>query len=168
MLKVVQRGNATSIYLPLSIAVVVNGSAWTIYGLEQAIGVWNMWVPNSFGAILGVLQIALRLVYGARGEDGKGREDSWGSDSSTALGEIESGGPATATLSVSRSNDPLVMAQAFEKAFPKYQPSASTSHSTTGTPVDDTRSAQNSAIARGTAQPKILTVPVCLNRCNSV
>eukprot|EP00798_Chlamydomonas_sp_ICE-L_P020214 gene20214-26961_t len=140
MLKVVQQGNAASIYLPLSIAIVCYGSAWTIYGL--AIGVWNIWVPNSFGAILGVLQTALHLMYGARGGDGKGCEDSWGSDSSTALGDIEFGGPAISTLSVSRSNDPLVMVQAFEKDFPKYQPSASMSHSTTGSPVDNSRGAQ--------------------------
>ncbi|KAL6754877.1 hypothetical protein V8C86DRAFT_2689310 [Haematococcus lacustris] len=65
MLKVVRSRNAASIYLPLAAAAIANGTMWSLYG---AFGTHdpNLWVPNAFGALLGCVQVGLRLAYGGR------------------------------------------------------------------------------------------------------
>ncbi|GAX82506.1 hypothetical protein CEUSTIGMA_g9933.t1 [Chlamydomonas eustigma] len=69
MIQVVRHRDASSIYLPLAVASIVNGGAWTVYGL--AVQDVNLWGPNGFGAFTGCVQVALRLLFGAK----KARED---------------------------------------------------------------------------------------------
>ena len=59
--EVVVTANAATIYAPLTIAQCSNCLMWTIYGL--AIG--DIWVygPNGTGLCLGLVQLALKLVY---------------------------------------------------------------------------------------------------------
>ncbi|GIL91613.1 hypothetical protein Vretimale_9627 [Volvox reticuliferus] len=63
MVTIVRTRNAASIYPPLAATAIANGSMWTVYGF--AVKDINLWLPNLFGAILGILQLALRLLYGA-------------------------------------------------------------------------------------------------------
>mmetsp|Transcript_17983 Transcript_17983/g.30752 ORF Transcript_17983/g.30752 Transcript_17983/m.30752 type:complete len:282 (-) Transcript_17983:135-980(-) len=62
--KVIKTKNASSIYVPLSISTIVNGAMWALYGLFGVQDV-TLWLPNSIGAVLGVLQVFLRLIYGS-------------------------------------------------------------------------------------------------------
>eukprot|EP00199_Chlamydomonas_sp_CCMP681_P005787 CAMPEP_0119102402 /NCGR_PEP_ID=MMETSP1180-20130426/1162_1 /TAXON_ID=3052 ORGANISM="Chlamydomonas cf sp, Strain CCMP681" /NCGR_SAMPLE_ID=MMETSP1180 /ASSEMBLY_ACC=CAM_ASM_000741 /LENGTH=262 /DNA_ID=CAMNT_0007086689 /DNA_START=327 /DNA_END=1115 /DNA_ORIENTATION=- len=62
MYKVIKTKNAVSFYLPLSIATVANGSMWALYG-RFGVNDITQWLPNSIGAMLGVLQVALCLIY---------------------------------------------------------------------------------------------------------
>ncbi|EFJ47168.1 hypothetical protein VOLCADRAFT_121013 [Volvox carteri f. nagariensis] len=64
MVSIVRTRNAASIYPPLAATAIANGSMWTIYGL--AVKDINLWLPNMFGAVIGAVQLILRLVYGAR------------------------------------------------------------------------------------------------------
>ncbi|PNH08420.1 Bidirectional sugar transporter N3 [Tetrabaena socialis] len=59
---IVRSRNAASIYPPLAAAAIANGGLWTIYGF--ALKDVNIWLPNLFGAVLGVMQLLLRLTYG--------------------------------------------------------------------------------------------------------
>ncbi|GLI67168.1 hypothetical protein VaNZ11_011381 [Volvox africanus] len=63
MVAIVRTRNAASIYLPLAATAIANGTMWTIYGF--AVKDINLWLPNLFGAIIGTLQLVLRLLYGA-------------------------------------------------------------------------------------------------------
>ncbi len=62
--QVVKHRDASSIYLPLGCCAILNGGCWTIYGL--AIGDINIWPPNLFGVVIGGIQVALRIGYGAK------------------------------------------------------------------------------------------------------
>ncbi|PNW81052.1 hypothetical protein CHLRE_07g340700v5 [Chlamydomonas reinhardtii] len=64
MVQIVKTRNAASIYPPLAITAIANGLMWSIYGF--AIMDINLWLPNLFGSIVGVIQLLLRLVYGAK------------------------------------------------------------------------------------------------------
>ncbi|GIL53460.1 hypothetical protein Vafri_9061 [Volvox africanus] len=66
MVAIVRTRNAASIYLPLAATAIANGSMWTIYGF--AVKDINLWLPNLFGAIIGTLQMVLRLLYGANSD----------------------------------------------------------------------------------------------------
>ncbi|KXZ54730.1 hypothetical protein GPECTOR_4g799 [Gonium pectorale] len=64
MVHIVRTRNAASIYPPLAGASIANGTLWLIYGL--AVQDVNIWLPNGFGTIIGVVQLGLRFAYGAR------------------------------------------------------------------------------------------------------
>ncbi|GIL83776.1 hypothetical protein Vretimale_10571 [Volvox reticuliferus] len=63
MYDIVRRKNAISIYPPLACGAIANGGLWTVYGF--ALRDINLWLPNLFGAVIGVVQLILRAVYGA-------------------------------------------------------------------------------------------------------
>ncbi|GLI64298.1 hypothetical protein VaNZ11_007521 [Volvox africanus] len=63
MYDIIRRKNAISIYPPLAIGAIANGGLWTVYGF--ALRDINLWLPNLFGAVIGVIQLILRGVYGA-------------------------------------------------------------------------------------------------------
>ncbi|GFR50426.1 hypothetical protein Agub_g12645 [Astrephomene gubernaculifera] len=64
LVAIVRSRNAASIYPPLAATAIANGTMWAVYGL--AIRDINLWLPNSFGAILGAVQLLLRFKYGAK------------------------------------------------------------------------------------------------------
>ncbi|KAG1666014.1 hypothetical protein FOA52_010924 [Chlamydomonas sp. UWO 241] len=64
VLHIIRTRDASSIYLPLGVAAMVNGTMWTIYGL--AIGNPIIAGPNAFGALVGLIQVLLRLFYGRK------------------------------------------------------------------------------------------------------
>lgn len=64
MVNIVRSRNAASIYPPLAVTAIANGTMWTVYGL--AVADINLWLPNMFGAVIGVVQLGLRFKYGAR------------------------------------------------------------------------------------------------------
>ncbi|KAG2491922.1 hypothetical protein HYH03_009657 [Edaphochlamys debaryana] len=68
MVTIVRTRNAASIYPPLAVTAILNGTMWSIYGFE--VGDINLWLPNLFGSVIGLLQLALRLGYGARPASG--------------------------------------------------------------------------------------------------
>ena len=59
--EVLVTSSAASIYAPLTIAQVANCWMWTIYGF----GIGDVWVygPNGTGLLLGLVQLALKLLY---------------------------------------------------------------------------------------------------------
>ena len=61
MVDVVKTRNAASLTAPLSIMITLNGSFWTAYG----IAVSNLFivVPNAIGAVCGIVQCLLLLLY---------------------------------------------------------------------------------------------------------
>ncbi|PNW77088.1 hypothetical protein CHLRE_10g421650v5 [Chlamydomonas reinhardtii] len=61
---VIKSKNAISIYIPLAIGATANGCLWTAYGF--ALKDFNIWFCNAFGAVIGIIQLVLRAVYGAR------------------------------------------------------------------------------------------------------
>ncbi|KNE58414.1 hypothetical protein AMAG_03987 [Allomyces macrogynus ATCC 38327] len=61
---VVRTKNAAIFSLPLAAACLVNGALWTVYGVVLAD--WFIWGPNLLGAIVAVMQIVCRIVFGAR------------------------------------------------------------------------------------------------------
>ncbi|KNE55602.1 hypothetical protein AMAG_01492 [Allomyces macrogynus ATCC 38327] len=61
---VVRTKNAAIFSLPLAAACLVNGALWTVYGVVLAD--WFIWGPNLLGAIVAIMQIVCRVVYGAR------------------------------------------------------------------------------------------------------
>ncbi|EFJ50800.1 hypothetical protein VOLCADRAFT_88688 [Volvox carteri f. nagariensis] len=63
MYDIIRRKNAISIYPPLACGAIANGGLWTVYGF--ALKDVNLWLPNLFGAVIGVVQLVLRAVYGA-------------------------------------------------------------------------------------------------------
>ena len=62
---VIQTKSAKSIPLPFTIGTVVNCLAWAILGLDS--GDFNIYFPNTVGLFFGLVQIALKLVYGDSG-----------------------------------------------------------------------------------------------------
>mmetsp|Transcript_9139 Transcript_9139/g.15994 ORF Transcript_9139/g.15994 Transcript_9139/m.15994 type:complete len:278 (+) Transcript_9139:446-1279(+) len=68
MYKVVKTRNAVSFYLPLSIATIINGVMWGLYGYF-GVNDLTIWMPNSVGGLLGLLQVILHLIYGSRPVD---------------------------------------------------------------------------------------------------
>ncbi|PNH08837.1 Sugar transporter SWEET1 [Tetrabaena socialis] len=83
MLDIVRSRNAASIYPPLAAAAIANGTLWAVYGF--AIGDINLWLPNLFGTIIGVVQLLLRMVYGARVVGGEAMESSSAADGLDAV-----------------------------------------------------------------------------------
>ncbi|KAJ3375828.1 hypothetical protein GGF31_003033 [Allomyces arbusculus] len=61
---VLRTKNAAIFSLPLAAACLVNGALWTVYGMVLAD--WFIWGPNLLGAIVAVMQIVCRVVFGAR------------------------------------------------------------------------------------------------------
>lgn len=59
--EVISTANAASIYAPLTATQVTNCLSWTIYGL--VIGDIWVWGPNGMGLALGLMQLALKLIY---------------------------------------------------------------------------------------------------------
>mmetsp|Transcript_13992 Transcript_13992/g.30254 ORF Transcript_13992/g.30254 Transcript_13992/m.30254 type:complete len:297 (-) Transcript_13992:751-1641(-) len=64
LLHIIRTRNAASIYLPLAATAILNGGLWTIYGL--AVQDINIWGPNVLGVALGVVQVVVRLMLGAK------------------------------------------------------------------------------------------------------
>ena len=62
--EVLSTANAASIYAPLTAAQCTNCAMWTVYGL----GIGDIWVwgPNSTGLALGLVQLALKLIFPSR------------------------------------------------------------------------------------------------------
>lgn len=58
---VVQQRNAASILGPLTMGQIINSALWTAYGvtLQQVF----VWAPNLAGLVLGLVQLALKVVY---------------------------------------------------------------------------------------------------------
>ncbi|KAL1507482.1 hypothetical protein AB1Y20_008318 [Prymnesium parvum] len=59
--EVVAKRDAGSIYTPLTIAQIINCTSWTVYGFI----IGDLWVfgPNGMGTLLGIGQLALKLVF---------------------------------------------------------------------------------------------------------
>jgi solute carrier family 50 protein (sugar transporter) len=68
MATVIASANAASIYAPLTAAQCVNCGTWTFYGF--AIGDIWVWGPNACGLVLGLVQVALKLVYPSSASSG--------------------------------------------------------------------------------------------------
>lgn len=83
-MQVVRKRDASSILYPLAVASTINGGAWTVYGL---FGIQDplVWGPNLAGAMLGVVQLVLRAVYGA---GSKGQASSSESTSEYYSGQV--------------------------------------------------------------------------------
>ncbi|KAG2433185.1 hypothetical protein HYH02_012727 [Chlamydomonas schloesseri] len=92
MFEVIKKKNAISIYIPLAIGATANGCLWTAYGF--ALKDFNIWFCNAFGAVIGVIQLVLRGVYGARDDSsGAGLPPPPGASAVvTALSRAASGG----------------------------------------------------------------------------
>lgn len=61
LLEVFQTRSNATIHLNMAIMTILNGALWVAYGL--AIHNPFIWVPNGVGAILGVVQVILWLVF---------------------------------------------------------------------------------------------------------
>lgn len=59
---VIETKSAKSIPLPFTLGTVVNCLAWAILGLTS--GDFNIYFPNTIGLFFGLVQIALKLIYG--------------------------------------------------------------------------------------------------------
>ena len=62
MKTVIAEKNAASILAPLTLCQVTNCLMWTVYGFIAAKDVF-VWGPNGTGLILGLVQLALKLLY---------------------------------------------------------------------------------------------------------
>lgn len=60
LLQVLMQRDSSSLVLALSIMNTLNGLLWATYGIV-ALSDPFVWVPNAFGATLGVIQIFLKL-----------------------------------------------------------------------------------------------------------
>lgn len=68
LLKVFQTRSNASIHLTMAVMTILNSALWVVYGL--AIKNAYIWVPNSVGGILGLVQVILYIVF-----SGKKRSD---------------------------------------------------------------------------------------------
>ena len=59
---VIAERDASSIYAPMTAAQCANGTLWTLYGLF-GVGDVFVWGPNLVGLLLGLAQLALKLVF---------------------------------------------------------------------------------------------------------
>jgi uncharacterized protein with PQ loop repeat len=59
--QVIRQRDSSSLVLPLSVMVIINGSLWSTYGIV-ALNDPFVWAPNVFGATLGVVQVFLKLT----------------------------------------------------------------------------------------------------------
>jgi solute carrier family 50 protein (sugar transporter) len=68
---VLQTKSASSIPLPFTLATIVNCFLWSVTGLLDMNDV-NVYLPNLIGFLFGIVQLALKLIYGdgakAKGE----------------------------------------------------------------------------------------------------
>ena len=64
---VVKTRDSASILGPLTIAQVTNCLMWTVYGLLSAKDIF-VWGPNGTGLILGLVQLALKLLFPSKEE----------------------------------------------------------------------------------------------------
>jgi len=62
--KILRERNAASIYLPLSVAVLLCSAFWGAYGI--VLGDITFIYPNIPGVLLAAIQIGLRCCFGAR------------------------------------------------------------------------------------------------------
>ncbi|KAJ3033233.1 hypothetical protein HK097_004929 [Rhizophlyctis rosea] len=81
MYNVVKTRDSSSINLPLAVASIVNGGLWFIYGMT--IGDPFVWAPNGAGAVMGVLQVVVKILF-------RGRRES-DTDSIETVVAVESG-----------------------------------------------------------------------------
>eukprot|EP01029_Cantina_marsupialis_P027539 TRINITY_DN7725_c0_g2_i1.p1 TRINITY_DN7725_c0_g2~~TRINITY_DN7725_c0_g2_i1.p1 ORF type:complete len:235 (-),score=49.88 TRINITY_DN7725_c0_g2_i1:25-729(-) len=58
---VIEKKNAYCMPLATSVMCTLNGIAWTAYGIVT--GYFTIWVPNGFGFFLGLVQLALFMIY---------------------------------------------------------------------------------------------------------
>lgn len=79
--KVIKTRNSSSLYWPLSVMNVVNGTLWLAYGL--AVTDYFIWVPNGTGAILAAFTLVLIWMFPSKGT--KSRRSPASSDSGTSL-----------------------------------------------------------------------------------
>jgi solute carrier family 50 (sugar transporter) len=77
--KVIQRKNASSVYAPATAAQCANCGLWTAYGY-LGIGDVFVWGPNLTGLVLGLLQLALKLIYPSSGKASSSGTTSFSED----------------------------------------------------------------------------------------
>lgn len=77
---VFQTRSSKYIHVPTMITSLVNGSLWFIYGL--ALGDYFVAVPNGLGAVLGVVQVALCILFPHRHHPNKTADGIVKTDSS--------------------------------------------------------------------------------------
>jgi uncharacterized protein with PQ loop repeat len=58
---VIESKTSESIHIPFMVASLLNGTLWVCYGI--AVSDYFISVPNGFGSLLGVIQLALCVVY---------------------------------------------------------------------------------------------------------
>jgi len=58
---VIESKTSESIHIPFIVASLLNGTLWVCYGI--AVSDYFISVPNGFGSLLGVIQLALCVVY---------------------------------------------------------------------------------------------------------
>jgi len=63
---IIKRKDASSVFIPLTLAQMVNTSSWGVYGL--LVSDWAITIPNFAGSVCGLLFIGLRLIYGGGGD----------------------------------------------------------------------------------------------------
>jgi solute carrier family 50 protein (sugar transporter) len=89
--RVLRSRNSASLQLPFAAMNAVNGLLWAAYGF--AVNDAFVWAPNAAGAVFGVLQVALCLVYPPTPLGGGSGGDLAGA-AAAALAEDGSGGGA--------------------------------------------------------------------------
>ena len=86
---VLRQQSSASIHVPTMLTNTANGAFWCAYGLA----VWDLFlvIPNGLGALLGVLQIFLKVTFPHRTEEAEStdQEDEEGGKSQLALMEIQ-------------------------------------------------------------------------------
>ena len=60
--EVLKTRDASSILAPLTLSQVANCALWTAYGIFAARDIF-VWVPNGTGLVLGLIQLALKLLF---------------------------------------------------------------------------------------------------------
>lgn len=61
LLEVLRKRDSSSLVLELGVMNTLNGLLWATYGIV-ALRDPFVWAPNAFGAALGVVQVALKLI----------------------------------------------------------------------------------------------------------
>lgn len=65
---VIKTGNSASILAPLTLSQVANCALWTAYGVFAAHDVF-VWGPNGTGLVLGLAQLALKVLFPSKKEE---------------------------------------------------------------------------------------------------
>lgn len=74
MLNVIKTKDASSLYLPMAIANLLNATSWIVYGIF-GLGDPLVYGPNALGWILTFFQLILIFLYGSK-EESESKSDS--------------------------------------------------------------------------------------------